>query len=351
MGRAVRSALASAVDGRVRVIVVCHGIGRIEIAEAIGDAALDPRVELLEFVDGVSSPAGPVNAGLDAATAEFVFRLDSDDELEAGAIDSMLAMQQRDAADVVIPVIMNGRRGPLLSPRVRRGRRSRLAPVADRLAYRTHAFALIRRERFGRLRLQEGLATGEDLEFTTSLWFSSARISFDLGGPGYLMHDDAADRITAARRRVGDDLACVERLLASESFAACSGRPRRAIAVKLIRNHLLATLRNRPRSGDWDEADREAAASTANAILETAPHAARSLSVAERRMLQGLCDPTTDLAGLLAYANRPRRMHELLLTGDLLGLLDADAPLRMTSAARSLTREVNASRARRGVAS
>src|SRR5699024_6411935 len=95
--RRVERAVLSVVltEAPVRVTVVCHGTPLEPIAERLGVLAEDPRVRLLPFTDGVPSPAGPFNAGLDAATAPWVSVLGSDDVLEVGAIDSWLALAGR----------------------------------------------------------------------------------------------------------------------------------------------------------------------------------------------------------------------------------------------------------------
>ncbi len=341
VARAVRSALLGAGD-EVRVLVVCHRVPSAAIAEALGALSSDTRVELIECSDSARGPAAPMNAGLEASTAAFVFRLDSDDELQAGALHSMLAIQQRDDADVVIPMIVTDANGPLMSPRLRRGRTRDLDPVADRLAYRTHTFALVSRGRFGTLRLTPGLATGEDVEYSTAVWFSRARISADVGGPAYLLHAGAGDRVTETRRAVRDDLACVRLLLDSETFRTAGRRAQRAIATKLIRNHVISTLYNRLSSDQWAIDDRRELAEVIAKVMAAAPGASRPLSVVERRLLATLSDPMSPIDGAIEVASRPRRLHELYLTLDPFGLLAADAPIRMTASAKSLTRAVNA---------
>ena len=81
--RAVGSVLTSRAVSRV--IVVCPGVDPVEI-EATARTT-DARVEFVRFDDGVRSPAGPFNHGLDLATGRYVMIMGSDDELTPGAVD------------------------------------------------------------------------------------------------------------------------------------------------------------------------------------------------------------------------------------------------------------------------
>ncbi len=83
--------------------MVCHNVEPDVIAAALGGWSAHPQVRLLHVSDGIPSPAGPINAGLDAATGEFTALLGSDDEYEPGAIDAWVAVSRRDGADLVIP--------------------------------------------------------------------------------------------------------------------------------------------------------------------------------------------------------------------------------------------------------
>ncbi|GAA2456122.1 hypothetical protein GCM10009857_20660 [Agromyces soli] len=333
--RAVASALREAETSRV--IVVGHELSAERVRARLGETAGDPRVEVIAHHDGVPSPAGPVNAGLERATADFVIRLDSDDEFEPGLLASLLAAQRAGGASVAIPLIRRNGATPLLSPLARAGDRALLDPIADRLVYRTHTFALVDRRRFPSLRLSVGLATGEDVEYAIALWFSGRGVAFARSGPAYRLNDDAGERVTTTRRPVADDLACVLRLLDSPTFSRLPRRAQRAVATKLLRNHVLQTARNRPTPAEWSAADRVAVARTVAAIRTAAPSAAAPLSIAERRILRALADPDAELAAVLAFARRPRRLHELLLTADPSRLLARDAPLRMHRAARALS--------------
>src|SRR5690606_32966540 len=107
--------------------------------------AADTRVRLISLIDGIPSPAGPINAGLDAATAPFTSLLGSDDLYEPGAIDAWLEVQRRGRADVVIPRVSTHSGNTLRTPPTRPFRTHRLDGVRDRLSYRTVQLGLVSR--------------------------------------------------------------------------------------------------------------------------------------------------------------------------------------------------------------
>lgn len=81
--RAVESCSVDRSGPIVRVTVVCHNISALEILQTY--KPIDQVIiRFLELHDGRNSPAGPKNAGLDAATAPYICMLDSDDYLEPG---------------------------------------------------------------------------------------------------------------------------------------------------------------------------------------------------------------------------------------------------------------------------
>src|SRR5690606_15289229 len=245
--RPVERAVLSVLDSRapVRVTVVCHHVPQAAIAEKLRDLPARARVwgqqvRLVEHADGVPSPAGPFNKGLELASAEFVALLGSDDRLAPGAIDSWLALAK--GADAVIARVAyaapdGSERAVVPTPPARPGRRRDLDPVRDRLAYRSAPLGLLRRETLERLGLRhvEGQPVGEDLELSTRLWFEGERIAFDRRGPAYLVGEDASDRVTFTPRPLDGDLAWLPTFLTADWFARLPLASRRAIAVKLLR--------------------------------------------------------------------------------------------------------------------
>lgn len=247
IARAVSSVLNHTV-APVRVIVVAHNIKAETIRANLGAYATDQRVEVLELIDGVPSPAGPMNYGFAHSTAPFISLLGSDDELEPGAIDSWLAMQRDTGAEMVLARIIDKAQNDPYPP-VRGGRRIRaLDAVRDRLAYRSTPVGLISRERFGDLRLAEGLPSGEDLSYSLSIFFTAAILAYDLQGPAYVLHDDAQDRVTSEPRDVLVDFAYLHHIEQLEWFAQATPSVRRAVVLKLIRMHFFDAVRARTTS-------------------------------------------------------------------------------------------------------
>src|SRR5262249_44697008 len=117
--RAVSSVLTSAPPGTT-AIVVCHGIPADPVARRLTDVA-GGKVEVLAHDDGVPSPAGPFNAGLDAAKARFVSVMGSDDFLQPGALRNWAALAKRTNADAVAARVKHQAGGLVRTPPTRWG--------------------------------------------------------------------------------------------------------------------------------------------------------------------------------------------------------------------------------------
>lgn len=347
--RAVRSALAA--SARARVIVVCHDIDPVEIATVLGELAGHPRVRLLEHFDGVRSPSGPFNAGLDAATAEWVAIMGSDDELEPGAIDDWLARAAETGADIVLPTIV--RRGTndhiVATPPGRLGRDDRLDGVADRLAYRSAPLGLHRRSALGQVRFGTGIATGEDVLVSARLFFSGLHVTRHRGA-AYLVHEDARDRVTLAPSTVDAALAFIDDVIDSRWFCAQSLPVRRSIVVKTLRVNVLGQFAVRPRAEDWTADERRALRDVVAALDAAAPGALDRLSRADRDLFDVL-DPVTGATAdhVVRLARRRARygIPATLVPRRLALLFDAEAPARMMLASwATLRRDVRVRRRR-----
>lgn len=288
----------------VEVIVVAHNIDPAIIRSNLGPLATDPRVRLLSLVDGIHSPAGPMNHGLDHADAPFLAVMGSDDEFEPGAIDSWFALQQATNAAVVIAQVRHSGGGKELSPPTRPRRVRRLDPVKDRLSYRSAPLGLISRARFGGLRFAEGLPSGEDLPYVTHLWFSGAGVAFARRGPGYLVHSDAEDRVTSDPRPVASDFAFLDRLFGDPFVAEFDRRRRNALVVKLLRVHLFDAIVNRAPLTEWGEGERETLSKVARRMLDWADRPERYLSLIDRAVLDGILDGHTPAIKLMALIRR-----------------------------------------------
>ena len=353
VARAVRSVLDGAA-GLARVTVVCHDVGVATI-----DAGLDLtpeercHVRLLGYQDHVRSPAGPFNHGLDNASAELVAVMGSDDRLEPGAVRAWLRTARERGSDVVLAPLRGADGALLRNPLVRPGTgrpgprgAAPLDPVADRLAYRSAPLGLLRRATVDRLglRFTEGMATGEDLAFSVPLWFSGARVDMVPSAPAYVIGGDATDRVTEVVRTVAEELAAVDDLLSRvllDGGLAERMRPsqRRALAVKMLRIHVLGALSRRPRREDWRGGDATALRDAARGWLDLAPAAVHAFARADRDALDAVVgavgraaapDDAALARAFAAAATRRARAGRLatVLPRDLPDVLDPESTLR-----------------------
>ncbi|MTG88431.1 glycosyltransferase [Cellulosimicrobium sp. BIT-GX5] len=343
VARAVASVLAQ--DGvHARVTVVCHNTDPAVIVEALGAvhaAGGDDRVRTLELRDGVPSPAGPFNLGLDRAEAPFVSIMGSDDWLERGALASWLEVARGTGAEVVIPRLAHANGARVPTPAARPGRVRDLDLVEDRLSYRSAPLGLVRRETVDRLglRMREGLRVGEDVAFATALW-AGAKVAFDRRGPAYVIGDDAVERVTYTPRPIAEELAFVLDLVALPWFTALPPAARRAIAVKVVRIHVFGAVFHRQKRELWTSEERRDLSAVVHALDAAAPHYDRVLSLADRKLLD-LTRSRTGTADALIAASVRRRHHgrpATVLTRDLSRLLAREAPVRFMAASFLTTR-------------
>ncbi|MEO5533998.1 MAG: glycosyltransferase [Pseudolysinimonas sp.] len=331
IARATASVLANT-STDTRVTVVCHNVAADAIAASLGPWSGDRRVRLLSLVDGIPSPAGPLNAGLDAATGEFTALLGSDDEYEPGAIDAWLAVARRDGADVVIPPLRTVQGGPTRSPPTRPFRTSRLDGVRDRLAYRTVQLGLVSRRRFGDIRMTTGLRSGEDVIQGASIWYSDARISA-ARGPGYLIHeDDPHARTSSSVKPAAESLLFLEAILERGFVATLSSSQRESFAIKLLRTHVMDILGASLQAGGPAD-DLAALSAGVRRIVELAPTATAILSRREARIVAelGRGADRDRLGAELAILTDFRRPANLI-PASLPRLLHREAPLRFLAA-------------------
>lgn len=329
LARAVRSVLDHNGEG-VRLTIVCHDVPAAAIASTLPREHRD-RVRFLEHRDGVASPAGPFNAGIDAAEAEFVCVMGSDDTLAPGAVASWFWLAQEHDADAVIARLEHDDARVVPTPPTRPWRRGVLDAVRDRLSYRSAPLGLVSRAAISRLGLRmDGVPVGEDVGFVTRLWFGG-RVVFDRSGPAYRIGGDATDRVSVATRPIAEELAFVRRLLQRTWFAALGLSERRSVCVKLTRIHLFGAVLNRSDASWWTEKERAALAGVARELHAAAPGMAAVLSLADRALLDRILDGSGDAEQLIALAHARRRHGQprTLLTADPWHVLAREAPLRL----------------------
>lgn len=332
IARAVRSVLDQNGEG-TRLTVVCHNIDAEQIRTVVDPAHRD-QVRWLEHHDGKRRPAGPFNAGIEAATGEFVSIMGSDDVLQPGAVSSWYWLAQRTGAEAVIARLERGGRA-VPTPPTRPWRRANLDGVKDRLCYRSAPLGLVSTATIARLglRLDEGVATGDDVGFVTRLWFHAA-VAFDRRGPAYVIGEDATDRITYRPRPVAEELAFLTRLLRQHWFTRLGLHQRRAAVVKYLRIHLFGAVYHRLDPDTWTQAEQADLAQVARSLLHAAPGCEAVLSVVDRALLDAILadDGAASVLVHLALARRRHGRPGTLLTRDPVHLLAREAPLRMMAA-------------------
>lgn len=343
--RPIARAVASVLEGNqtpIRVLVVAHNIAPHKIREALGIWAQDPRVAVLELRDGISSPSGPMNFGYDAASAPFTTLLGSDDELQPGAIDRWVSVAEHPKvkADFVIANRQEPGGECAPSPPVRIGRRNHLRGAKDRLAYRAAPLGLLRRSKFGDLRFDEGVPTGEDIAFSAVMWFSGASISFAYGTPGYLVHADQEERVTTTTRSVDAELSWIKDVLDPDQPWMADASSRRALLVKILRQNIPDAVRSRLPE-QWDLAADQQLREKVRKIWRIDSAAFGSLSRAEWNLMRALMrgeTPAQELQKLLAARGRIRSVDGLI-PHDPLKIFASQAPLRFHMAGAALVKE------------
>jgi hypothetical protein len=287
IARAVGSAFAAGHPGKVKVLVVCHGLAAEDVRKQLSDLP-GSHIELLEFADGLPSPAGPKNAGIDRADTRYISFLDSDDYFEGPALSMWIDQADACQADAVVARVRLQSGAAVRSPRLRLLRRGPLHPVRDRVAYRTTPFGIMRRSTVERLGMQftAGLRSGEDMEFSLRMWFGGGKIEMAHPGGIYVLGEDAVERVTGHVLPLTEEFRALLHVVSAVWVQELPVRARHAIAVKLLRVSVLSAMYRRGGSFPWATDDRLALAAAVKAIKAVAPSIERPLSVAELELLR-----------------------------------------------------------------
>ncbi|MGR2753283.1 glycosyltransferase [Agromyces arachidis] len=334
VGRAIASIVGEGPGpaGRIGVVVVCHNISVDEFGDVV-DRFRSRPVRWVELHDGIRSPAGPFNHGLDVAEAPYVGVMGSDDWFDPGAVEALVRHLDEDAPEVLVFPLRYQDGPPMPNPLSRRWRHRRLDPVQDRLAYRTAPLALIE----SRLRSELDLRfltewrTGDDAMFSARLWNLARRIDFHPADPGYVIGADAVERVTTGPMDVDDETGPFLELLASPWVAALPAPGREAIVVKTLRIHLMASVVRRATDGSLGAREHDAYRRMALAGLRLAPRALAPLSRRDRDILDLLvADGPADLDALREAGLRRNRAGRIdrLLPRDLRHVLARESDLR-----------------------
>ncbi|XPP27434.1 MAG: glycosyltransferase [Leucobacter sp.] len=289
--RAVSSVLAAQSPG-VRALVVCHNIDASEIATNL-HGINDERLVLIEHRDGIHSPAGPLNAGVRAAEADYVTFLGSDDEFGIGVLDAWADELRGQQLHIGQLIADNGTH--IFAPAPRAGRFEHLDPVKDLLNYRTAPVGTL----VARALLTssaspgfiEGVRTGEDIALGAFLWNTAQSITYSRYSDGYRIREDEHDRVSTELPALAVLLAPIDGLLAEPWVAGMSARARAALSAKLIRYQLLEPCRVLARAGRLSGADLQEALRALTALVEFSPSSLEYLprrdAVPARRLLAG----------------------------------------------------------------
>ncbi|WP_448003833.1 glycosyltransferase [Agromyces bauzanensis] len=313
LDRALESLLTA--DDPIRITVVCHGIEASTVAGQVPADRLG-RVRVVEFSDGIPSPEGPFNHGLDLATAPYVMIMGSDDFLEPGALTAWLAHARATHADVVLAPLRHQAGGLLLNPLARRGRRNRLDPVRDRLFYRSAPLGLLRRSVLDErgLRFTEGARTGGDLAVSCALWAADIRIDFDRRMPAYVIGADARTRVTTTRRPMRVLLEPALEVIRSDWGGDQSRAIRGSLATKLLRINVLGSVLPRAEPDAWSDDDLAVTRDAIEVISAYAPAGLHDLTRADRALIDELCRPDADATTVLTAIERHRRAGRVART-------------------------------------
>lgn len=334
--RPIRRAVASVVDHTrcaVRVTVVAHNIDPDVIRANLGEYADRDDVRLLSLRDGIASPSGPMNLGLERATAPYFALLGSDDEFGSGAVDSWLDIARATGATTVLARIDRIQSGTEPYPPVRPRRTRNLDAVKDRLAYRCAPLGLVSRARFADLRFTPGLHSGEDLEFTAALWFTGSHIAYDRTGPAYIGHEDATDRVTHTTKSVAEDFAFLEAISTAPWYSGLTRAQRQALGVKTLRLHYFDAVLNRLDSPEGLSAVRADLDEVITRIEAMSPGAVELLARPDRRVIDAIREPDPSPERILALlAARWERGIDAFLPRNPLLALHRQAPFRTRAA-------------------
>lgn len=244
--RPVLQTVRSILDGLTvpaRVTIVCHNIVPEDL-DGYDELSQIDEVDFLTCLDGKSSPAAPRNLGLANANATWILLIDSDDEVEPGAVQSWIDLGEKTGAEAVVPRHIR-KSGALVRTPAKRPWSTILDPIKDRVPYRVGHLGLVRLDTVKRLGLQytEGLPTGEDLGFSAPLWFSGAPVVYGEGLPAYLCADGGSDHVTVEIRPTDELLAGVNQLLDSDFYRDLPADAKQGLAVKLLRGEVLTSAR------------------------------------------------------------------------------------------------------------
>ena len=318
--RAINSALSCP---RVGVILVAHGVTATEL-----DIPNDPRIQVVEVAEGMGFPGVPSNAGVAAASAPFVGLLDSDDFYEDGALTALLRLLEETGADGALAPLRWGEEDPMLLPLTPRA--SNLEPVRDRLFYRTAPLGLFRTSLMQEQDLQfdPTVPTGEDMRVTTRLFTGGHNVAYGHGDPAYTVTDEASERATLTSRPVEEEFRALSNLVNEPWVALLPNAQREALAVKVLRVHVLGHVTDDQLRNAWQPGDFEYMAGLVRRILTLAPRALDVFVASEQDIFEQLLTGAPQTLNAAVQANETASLRERVLPKKPWKALHRDANVR-----------------------
>jgi len=287
--RAVQSVLEGASEKSleaVEVVVVCHEVSLVDVGKNLGDLMQSPSVTLLEFQDGVKSPAGPINHGIRHAKGKWILVMGSDDFLEPNFLESYLTKTSNSPElDVLLlPIKLSNGDEYFACPVPQYGFRQNLQTIRDRLFYRTAPSALVRRQLLMSDQAElytEKVRNGEDLIHSTWLWTHAKHIHMNRTLPHYIVGDDATDRVTLMSYSAQELRKPLELLTGKPWFVSLPSRTLNAFGIKYLRSNIL--------SRDWDSLGSESKKDLIDELMHLDSYCnldKKSLSITENMKLR-----------------------------------------------------------------
>ncbi|MSS83465.1 glycosyltransferase family 2 protein [Actinomycetaceae bacterium WB03_NA08] len=335
-------------DLRVGVIAVLHNLGVDEDKEVRRRLRIVEKtpgsLRFLTVRDGIPSPAGPLNAGLESAEAEWVGVAGSDDDLDHGALASWVIQGMRRNADIVLAPILDTDGTLAPTPPVRVGGKiSRTRrPIADRLYYRSSPVGIFRRTHLQRsqARMTVHAQTGEDIAFMARLLSNGGQrksprvIVADPRQGAYRIVDDAPSRASTKRKAIEDQLCGVRGALSSSTMSILTTQQQRALGTKILRRDLIEILSQRVEWGDITDAT-ESLAEIVEQIQKIG-NCEGYLAKSEMNLLREGTSPTATLESIKEALQQARqyRSFSSLLAHDWRLTFSRDAPLRYRFASK-----------------
>lgn len=334
------------------VIAVLHNLGPkdlqgvIDRLEALGYGP-SGRLAIVEHSDGIPSPAGPKNRGLDACTARWVGFADSDDNIDQGALSAWVAQGEAMGADAVLAPLRDSDGSLAPTPPIRVGRSFRrlCSAAPDRLYYRASPMGIYKRGLVLRsgARMTEKAKTGEDIAFMAAVLSGGAKIAIaDPRNGAYLIQDDAASRATTSEKTIKEQLMGLMGVLNSEVVSQMTAKEKKCLALKLLRRDLLEIIMQRMEWGIRDE-DSRAILNVVRIVSHRLGNVVGYLSRSEVSVLTAVTTIPVDTAALSHALESVQHYRSVksLIPNNPLHFFAAQGPFRYRVASKMMSRRLN----------